>query len=236
MNELLTEKLEDHIAACPLFRETLRRTKPRHLSALSASPIDRSVRRICLRRSWVQRKEFHTVGSIVDHGQARAESVSVAGIGEGVFARASGPRTLLKTYGLGSCVGVCFYDASSGVTAMLHIALPDSTQQSASAHFQPYHFADKAIPLAVATMRKLGASQHQTRWDIKMAGGASTLTCSRRFEIGARNQLAVKSALSAQRIPVLAEHCGGADARTLTMSAGSGTVEIFVGHRYRVVI
>jgi chemotaxis protein CheD len=101
---------------------------------------------------------------------------------------------------------------------------------------KPFHFADTGLPKLVDEMMKLGASRRRPTWRVKIAGGAATLTSSGSFDIGKRNQLAIKKVLWKLGMAPIAEHVGGTLARTLTMRAGSPDVEIYLGHKERIVI
>src|SRR5690242_4011891 len=76
------------------------------------------------------------------------------------------PDDVLIALGLGSCVGVCAYDAQAGVAGLAHVVLPDSASHPASAG----KFANTAIPLLLEEMQKLGASLKSVR--VALAGGA----------------------------------------------------------------
>ena len=158
----------------------------------------------------------------------------VADIGDAVYSK--NPSETLKTYGLGSCVGVCIIDPASGATGMLHVQLPESSINPAMAQTRPFAFADTGLPKLVDEMLRLGASPRRPTWRVKIAGGAATLNSSPRFDIGKRNQLAVKKVLWKLGMAPIAEHVGGNLARTLTMRVGSPDVEIFLGHKERIVI
>ncbi len=163
-----------------------------------------------------------------------ATSTVIVGIGDGAFS--ASPAVILRTFGLGSCVGICLLDPESGVSGMVHVALSDSKLNTTLAKERPFHFADTAVPLAVSTMIGLGASRRRPTWRVKLAGGASVLANSSSFDIGKRNQLAIKRCLWANGMAPIAEHCGGSEARTLTMTVGNPDVEVYLGHRERIVI
>ncbi len=116
------------------------------------------------------------------------------------------PDTIV-TYALGSCVGTCIFDKVTGICGMSHIMLPDSTAAEGSATFNRMKFANTALPDMVAEMVKKGASK--SRLQAKIAGGALMFaTKSEQFNIGERNVEAVKKALRALGIPIIASDTG----------------------------
>lgn len=145
----------------------------------------------------------------------------MVGIGEVKVSRDR--HATLVAYGLGSCIGVCLYDATAQVGGLAHVMLPSSAE--AANHMVPTRFADQAVPKLLEEMVKLGASPR--RVVAKIAGGAKMLTgaaFANGFNIGSRNAEAVRSALGHCGVPLLAAEVGGNQGRTLSMVVGSGTV------------
>lgn len=132
---------------------------------------------------------------------------------------------VLVTYALGSCVGICLYDATVKIAGLSHIMLPSSTLSSSAEHV--YKFADTAIVLLVKKMEQMGA--RSIRMKAKIAGGAqmfAALSNSSIANIGQRNVVAVKQTLAGLRIPIIAEDCGKNYGRTLYFHAEDGTMRI----------
>lgn len=131
---------------------------------------------------------------------------------------------VLVTYALGSCVGICLLDSSTGVGGLSHIMLPDSTA-GVNAAANPMRFADTAIPMLIREMEKLGASRSRLR--AKIAGGATMFTLANdKFNIGDRNVSEVKKMLARERIPILAEDTGADYGRTVFFYPETGVMEI----------
>ncbi len=131
---------------------------------------------------------------------------------------------VLVTYALGSCVGICLLDSSTGVGGLSHIMLPDSTV-GVNAAANPMRFADTAIPMLIREMEKLGASRSRLR--AKIAGGATMFTLANdKFNIGDRNVSEVKKMLARERIPILAEDTGADYGRTVFFYPETGVMEI----------
>ncbi|MDR0248098.1 MAG: chemotaxis protein CheD [Oscillospiraceae bacterium] len=134
---------------------------------------------------------------------------------------------VLVTYALGSCVGICLYDVATRVAGLSHIMLPICESGSTSALSQPYRFADTAIPLLVKKMEQLGCNK--LRLKAKIAGGAKMFAAAGNSSIGnigIRNVIAVKAALSQLRIQVVAEDTGKDFGRTVFFSAADGVMVV----------
>lgn len=135
------------------------------------------------------------------------------------------PPDILVTYALGSCVGICLYDAIAKVAGMSHILLPASGQ--VQNNNTPMKFADTAIPMLMVKMQAMGARPNQIK--AKIAGGAQMFASSGNASIaniGARNVVAVKEALQRLRIPILAEDTGSNYGRTLLFDADTFTMTV----------
>jgi chemotaxis protein CheD len=131
----------------------------------------------------------------------------------------------LITVGLGSCIGIAIYDKVSNFGGLAHIMLPDSTQFNNITN--PYKFADMAIPLLIEKMEANGAKKRNMV--AKIAGGASMFSFSDKsmvMDIGARNSVAVKSALVRVSIPIISEDVGGNKGRTIIFDTVNGIVQV----------
>jgi chemotaxis protein CheD len=131
----------------------------------------------------------------------------------------------LITVGLGSCVGIAIYDRYKYIGGLAHIMLPDSTQFNNVTN--PFKFADMAVPLLLKKMEEQGALKKNLI--AKIAGGASMFSFSDKsmiMDIGSRNCIAVKNALSKAAIPIVAEDVGGNKGRTIIFDTGNGSVQV----------
>ena len=132
---------------------------------------------------------------------------------------------VLVTYALGSCVGTCLYDKAAGIAGLSHIMLPDSTAITGAGAENRMKFADTAIEDMLNQMVAMGAMR--SRITAKIAGGAVMFaTQSDKFNIGERNVIAVKAALSRLRIPITASDTGLNYGRTVFFYSENGKVEI----------
>lgn len=133
----------------------------------------------------------------------------------------------LTTLGLGSCVGVCLYDAVTKVAGMAHVMLPDSTQITREQN-NPMKFADTGIDMLVKAMVGLGADKKRLK--AKIAGGAQMFAFnagnSTIGRVGERNVEAVKAKLKSMSIPIIAEDTGANYGRTIEFSSENGALMI----------
>lgn len=145
-------------------------------------------------------------------------------IGIGELACGAPPIKII-TYGLGSCIGIALYDASTKVTGMSHIMLPfsgDFTNKS-----NPMKYADLAIPELLMQMKSNGAKMKNIY--AKIAGGASMFNFGNKnpgLDIGSRNAEAVISTLIKFNVPILAKDLGGKSGRTMSIESLTGKVSI----------
>lgn len=133
---------------------------------------------------------------------------------------------VLKTTGLGSCVGLTLYDSKSRIAGMAHIMLP-SSDIAREAQINLAKYADTAIPELLKRMAALGAKQE--RLEAKMAGGAQMFAFagqSDTLRIGPRNVESCANVLARLRIPIVSQDTGGNYGRTIELDCGSGVLMI----------
>ncbi|MDL4840086.1 chemotaxis protein CheD [Aquibacillus rhizosphaerae] len=151
------------------------------------------------------------------------ENVVKVGIADLKFAKSP---EVLRTSGLGSCVGVVVYDLSQKVAGMAHVMLPDSTQ-SRRDNLNLLKYADTSINILVDEMVNNGARKFAMK--AKMAGGAqmfSFTSTSDMLRVGARNIEAVTKMLEMYRIPIVAQDVGGNSGRTIEFCPSTGKLKI----------
>jgi len=125
---------------------------------------------------------------------------------------------------VGSCVAICLFDSANKCGGLAHIMLPNSA--IAPKDFLPSKFADTAVPALANAVRKI--SRKETCLSAKIAGGANIF----QFEndngppIGEKNVGAVKAALSANKIRLVAEDVGGSYGRRISFNIGTGVATI----------
>ena len=147
-------------------------------------------------------------------------------LGIGDLGASNTPGTLLKTFALGSCVGLVLLDPKTRTVGMAHIALPESRINPQKAKERPGYFADTAIPLLLKEMARHGAPPQGRGLIVKLAGGASIMDPNETFNIGKRNLLAIKRILWAHGLGAVAEDVGGNFSRTLSVGVDTGEIII----------
>lgn len=136
------------------------------------------------------------------------------------------PVGILKTTGLGSCVGVTLWDARAKVAGMAHVMLP-SSDIAKEGNLNIAKYADTALPDMIGKMEKLGAAVN--RMEAKMAGGAQMFAFSNNSDtmrIGPRNVDSCKEILNRYKIPIRAEDTGGNYGRTIEFDCATGVLLI----------
>ncbi|OCT13793.1 chemotaxis protein CheD [Paenibacillus pectinilyticus] len=133
---------------------------------------------------------------------------------------------VLKTTGLGSCVGLTLYDSRAKVAGMAHVMLPSSDiAREGSLNIAKY--ADTAIPELISRMEALGANTNKL--EAKLAGGAQMFAFAGNndtMRIGPRNVESCKEMLNRYKIPILAEDTGANYGRTIEFYSETGILLI----------
>ena len=130
---------------------------------------------------------------------------------------------ILATYGLGSCVAVCLYDAKSKIGGLSHFMLPDSTCTRNLDNLAK--FGDSAICLLCEKMVKAGAVRRHLK--AKLVGGASMFKfLSKTINMGLRNIEIAHKELEALNIPIIAEAVGGNYGRSVKFYTDTGIVYV----------
>lgn len=157
-------------------------------------------------------------------------------IGVGGIGCSNTSGDVIKTYALGSCMAAILIDLKNNITGMVHIALPNSQINPQKARTAPGYFVDTGIPSLFSLMVSKGSNKKGKGIIVKLVGGASILDTDHTFDIGKRNLLAIKKALWACHMGVLAEDVGGNHSRTVSVSVNSKDVLITSYGRKDVII
>ncbi|MCI1965337.1 MAG: chemotaxis protein CheD [Oscillospiraceae bacterium] len=131
----------------------------------------------------------------------------------------------LVTYALGSCVGICLYDASLQIGGLAHIMLPHQPENNAEDQINRY--ADSCLPVMVREMEHRGCLR--ARIQAKIAGGAKMFEVANDSafgNIGARNIAAVKQTLAGIGIRIQAEDTGLNYGRTVYFYTETGMMVV----------
>jgi chemotaxis protein CheD len=134
---------------------------------------------------------------------------------------ASGEPMALTTI-LGSCVGVCLFDAESRTGGMNHFLLPDSLGARPTTRF-----GDLAMPRLLTDVLEAGG--RRGRLQARVFGGACVLDAFRATaasHLGERNAEVALRFLEQHGIPVVSRDIGGKRGRKLVFHTDDGTVSL----------
>lgn len=145
-------------------------------------------------------------------------TLRVVGVGDLVVSHTKGDT--LKTFALGSCVGVVLYDPICCVAGMLHLVLPQSSPYLSRQPRSAAYFGDTGVAALVSGVGEF-AGHTAGRWICKLAGGANVLNPKGQacMDIGSRNIAAARVELARFGIKV-AEDVGLNHSRTISLDVG----------------
>lgn len=136
-----------------------------------------------------------------------------------------GAETALVTAGLGSCVGVALHDPDAELGGLVHVMLPAAEEGTGGPEGK---YADTGVAALVAALVDRGADAGALR--AKLAGGSDMLDLGGAGGgVGDRNAAAIRAALDAHDVPVVATDLGGDAGRTLVFHPGSGRLDVRSG-------
>lgn len=129
---------------------------------------------------------------------------------------------VISTIGLGSCVAIVIYDRQTRVGGMAHVLLP--SEGLSRDKDNRAKFPGTAVPLLLEEMWKLGA---RGPFAAKIVGGASmfgALIPAGGINMGERNVVSSRQALSEAGIPLAAQDVGGDYGRSVYFHLDDGRV------------
>jgi chemotaxis protein CheD len=151
---------------------------------------------------------------------------NVINVGMSQIEVSSTPGTVLAAPSLGSCIGLAIYDPQKKIGGMAHIVLPDSTKMTkASETIGKY--ADTSVPEILRRMYAKGAIK--SNLIIKIAGGGQMFNLqqgSNVLNIGLRNAVAVKAALTKEGLDIVKADTGGNKGRTFKLDVITGVFSV----------
>ncbi|WP_247646357.1 chemoreceptor glutamine deamidase CheD [Deefgea sp. CFH1-16] len=112
-------------------------------------------------------------------------------------------RDMLLVTVLGSCVAACIRDPVTGIGGMNHFMLPESAESMATVNGLSTRYGTYAMEILINQLLKQGAKK--TRLEAKVFGGGNVLRGFTVSNVGLKNSEFVKSFLSLERIPIVAE-------------------------------
>lgn len=128
----------------------------------------------------------------------------------------------LVTYSLGSCIGIAIYDSVARVGGLLHYMLPESSLDQEKARKNPYMFADTGIPALFKAAYKLGAKKQ--RMKVIVVGASQVLDQKGFFNIGKRNDIAVRKMFHKNNVIIDYKDVGGTVNRTIKIAVNTGDI------------
>ena len=134
------------------------------------------------------------------------------------------PDDTLKTFALGSCIGVILLDPKTRTVGMAHIALPDSKVNPERAKEKPGYFVDTGIDYLIELMVEAGCSAGGAGFVAKLTGGAAVLKGNDTFNVGGRNVEAARRFLARKGIRIVSEDVGKTFSRTAAVNVGTAKV------------
>ncbi len=146
----------------------------------------------------------------------------VLGVGE--YGASNTADGTVKTFALGSCIAVIIMHPPTMTVGMVHVALPDSSTNAERAKERPGYFADTGIPALMQEMGKISGNKTPKGYVVKIAGGAKVMDPDSLFNIGERNDLAIKKILWKFGLGPLASDVGGSISRTVAGYVNTGEI------------
>lgn len=143
---------------------------------------------------------------------------------------------VIRTSGLGSCVGVVIFDEARQIGGMVHVMLPDSSLAK-EGQLNKAKFADTAVKELVEHVVLNGGRRGNLK--AKLAGGSQMFQFSSSNEmmrIGPRNVEAVLQQLEKLQIRVLGSDVGGNKGRTIEFSPENSLLNIRIVNQGVIII
>ncbi|MFC1490090.1 chemotaxis protein CheD [Candidatus Latescibacterota bacterium] len=137
------------------------------------------------------------------------------------------PDAVLVTYSLGSCLGIVVYDPVVKVGGLLHIMLPEATEEKSSPKFNPHKYIDTGVPILFKDAYKLGAKKN--RMIVYVTGGSQIMDDSGFFNIGKRNIAALRKIFWKNGVMIKKENVGGSVSRTVRLYMVNGETTVSIG-------
>jgi chemotaxis protein CheD len=132
---------------------------------------------------------------------------------------------VLVTVGLGSCVAIMLHDAEAKIGGLAHVLLPSPALTRPDSN--PAKFPQSAVPRLLQLMLARGALPERITG--RLAGGASmfaALAPPGTLQMGERNLVAARHALSSNGVRLVGEAVGGDFGRTVRLRVCDGRVEV----------
>ena len=141
--------------------------------------------------------------------------MGMAGVGES-------PSRVI-TRGLGSCLGITFWDPVKKIGGMAHPMLPDI--ERAKVRNTPSRFVNSAIKTMIEALEQKGC--FKSRLEIKIFGGAhmfSFINSDSALNVGQKNIEMAHAIFNELGLKIIAEEVGGTFGRTVELNLQTGKV------------
>lgn len=133
--------------------------------------------------------------------------------------------SVLVTKGLGSCLGITFFDPFRKIGAMAHPMLPDFSKSRAQVN--PNRYVNSVIKSTLEELKNKGCSS--SRLEIKIFGGAHMFRCINTdsvLNVGQRNTEIAWAVFKELGLNILGQEVGGTFGRTIFLNLETGKVLI----------
>ncbi len=130
---------------------------------------------------------------------------------------------ILVTKGLGSCLGITFFDPVRKIGAMAHPMLPDFNKARVKSN--PNRFVNSVIVNILEELKKRGC--FCSRIEIKMFGGAhmfSFINTDSVLNVGQKNIEMALATFKELNIKLIGQEVGGTFGRTISLNLTTGKV------------
>lgn len=146
-------------------------------------------------------------------------------IGIGEMAISSNLNDKIKTFALGSCVGITAYSAQRRVGGIIHIALPNPMRIEDSINRCCY-YASTGLPYFINQFsREFGCARSELI--IRIFGGANSIRQNDTFNVGKRNIEITRRILKDMNLDIHYAETGENVSRTIELDVGNGDINIW---------
>lgn len=147
----------------------------------------------------------------------------VVGIGE--MAISNNLNDTIKTFSLGSCLGITAYSAVRKVGGIIHIALPKPTRIE-DANNRYCYYATTGLPYFIQQFLKdYGCSKGELV--IRIFGGAESLREHDTFNVGRQNLEITRRILNDMNLGIQYAETGETVSRTIELEVASGDINVW---------
>lgn len=151
-------------------------------------------------------------------------------LGHGKFSK--NPELTIKTFALGSCLGLSFYLPTKKLGGLMHIALPESSTNPQKSKLLPFYFVDSALVALIELCEKHKINPYEC--EFKVAGGANMSSpaaasqiTNPHYDIGRRNIEAIEIGMRNWGLSIKSKSLGGRISRNMSLRLSDGKVVVY---------